>query len=357
MEHPIRAHLLAGRGVRIQVVRVNGTAYLRQAVEDGIARFASYMAEPPQREPDAVDEVEVNGDGHVTRASLESLIERRRCTEPCDITIFIGSALEAPQYRGQCMTRPNGSHAVVIYAPRLNRSKPPVLSLRLWWSIVVSHELFHALGLPADRGRRWCGPHCTNPGCILYARVDWRSVCRAIADFHATTDLCADCRREARQAGTEYDGDVLDELGEMGELIRLNPGVAWLCWRRAQMRCDRGDIASALEDQNRAVELDPDDGRSYAERAHIYLKLERYLDAGDDFAAALCLGSDEKASRNACNNLISLIDYLFTQPTVDAARALAITEQRAHTGDEDAEVAAWFDRAANAWGSPAGSID
>lgn len=74
------------------------------------------------------------------------------------------------------------------------------------WEWTITHELGHALRVPAQAERMWSGPHpgahCTRPECVMYAAADWRSVMSGLVNGWPLR-FCGPCEGEigAARAG------------------------------------------------------------------------------------------------------------------------------------------------------------
>jgi tetratricopeptide (TPR) repeat protein len=101
-------------------------------------------------------------------------------------------------------------------------------------------------------------------------------------------------------------GETYREMGRYGEAlddfnraIDLDPALEWLEWaiaNRGETYRRMGRYGEALADFNRAIELDPDDARTIGSRGETYQAMGRYQDALADFNRAInagaCMGDD-----------------------------------------------------------------
>ncbi len=121
---------------------------------------------------------------------LRPFAARRECLGDGWVSLIVIRGVPRGYAAAWCRRQRDGGHVVVAQARRVDRTKPPLVSHRRWWELVLAHELFHVLVPPEIRS----GPaHCGDPGCILYPGPDARSVLRVIRTLRLPSDLCGRC--------------------------------------------------------------------------------------------------------------------------------------------------------------------
>jgi predicted Zn-dependent protease len=90
------------------------------------------------------------------------------------------------------------SHPHIVAYNSININNAPVITDNQAWKIVLTHEVGHRLGVPANSDHNKAG-HCTSRECIMYARPDWQAVVSVI--FHGMPyDFCHKCKAELKEA-------------------------------------------------------------------------------------------------------------------------------------------------------------
>ena len=97
------------------------------------------------------------------------------------------------------------------------------------WELVLYHELGHALNIPYDKARISDGHHCKNPSCVMYQKMDMKSVSAAILRLGPPREYCKDCQAEIAEVLAEAPEKLHDEvqfkaMDMANALVRLNPG-------------------------------------------------------------------------------------------------------------------------------------
>jgi hypothetical protein len=90
----------------------------------------------------------------------------------------------------------DGHQQIVFSTEGINAMSGWFFSTRDAWTLVQTHELGHALGIPASADHAWADGHCTQPRCVLYPRMDARSVLSALFAFGPPRGFCGKCRGE-----------------------------------------------------------------------------------------------------------------------------------------------------------------
>lgn len=79
----------------------------------------------------------------------------------------------------------------------------PAPLARWLWSFVLTHELTHALHVPARPWHGWRAGHCTRPDCVLYPGLDVRSAWMTLRNLRRPRHACNWCADEVRAAMAE----------------------------------------------------------------------------------------------------------------------------------------------------------
>lgn len=99
-----------------------------------------------------------------------------------------------------------GGSLIVLQRREIVRRSGGLVERSKLWEWTLTHELGHALRVPADAGRTWSGPHpgahCTRPECVMYAAADWRSVASGLMNGWPLR-FCGECEGEIAAARGE----------------------------------------------------------------------------------------------------------------------------------------------------------
>jgi hypothetical protein len=103
--------------------------------------------------------------------------------------------------RGYAFPYSDRTNIVAYNATTINDA--PVISDTQAWKIVLTHEVGHRLGVPANKDHNKAG-HCTSRECIMYARPDWQAVVSVL--FHGMPyDFCDKCKAELEEGKKSCD--------------------------------------------------------------------------------------------------------------------------------------------------------
>ena len=98
--------------------------------------------------------------------------------------------------RGYAFSHSDKTNIVAYNGTTINDA--PVISDTQAWKIVLTHEVGHRLGVPANKEHNKAG-HCTSRECIMYAGPDWQAVVSVL--FHGMPyDFCDKCKTELENA-------------------------------------------------------------------------------------------------------------------------------------------------------------
>lgn len=105
------------------------------------------------------------------------------------------------QVRGYAFAHSDRTNIVAYNATSINNA--PVISDTQAWKIVLTHEVGHRLGVPANKEHNKAG-HCTSRECIMYARPDSKAVLSVL--FHGMPyDFCDKCKAELEEGKKSCD--------------------------------------------------------------------------------------------------------------------------------------------------------
>ena len=273
---PVYKPLVNGRLVRIEVIHVNGQTAPGKSLEEAIKGFSKYVAGEVRTLDGGDVELELGEDGALTEKQFELVVEKAEHHGTSDITFVLAPDFEffhsRGQYRSERRTDGQIRQSIKLNGRVIDRSASEILfvSRETFWQMVMLHELCHALGVPADRSHTWSYGHCTNPECILYRRVDTRSVLTAILRLGPPLDLCRKCREEIRKAQADR----------------------YLAFEHIR----RKDYQKAIAACNRVIEDSPDCLEAYSLRAVANYSLKAYAKAIADFKQVIRINPDHVSS-------------------------------------------------------------
>ena len=302
---PVYEPIVNGKLVRIEVIHVNGQTAPGESLEEAIKGFSKYVAGEVRTLDGGDVELELGEDGALTKEQFESVVEAAKYHSASDIAFVLAPDFEffhsRGQYRSERRTDGQIRQSIKLNGRVIDRSASeiPFVSRETFWQIVMLHELCHALGVPADRSHTWSYGHCTNPECILYRRVDTRSVLTAILRLGPPLDLCKKCREEIRKAQEAANGNFYDcsqPYDPSDEIIRLNPGNPQAYWYLAFEHIRRKDYQKAIAACNRVIKDSPDCLEAYSLRAFANYSLKAYAKAIADFKQVIRIDPDHVSS-------------------------------------------------------------
>lgn len=273
LSRPVFEPLVNGKLVTIELIRVNGTSAPDQSLKKALDGFDAYIAgnlELAQGESVTLD---LGDDGALTRQQFDSVIQSRKHTGPCAITLILVPDFDFSTNKGVYSGHyrvDETSHVIAINGKVMEKMARslPFVSRQKVWRLVILHELCHSLGLPTDRSHNWDGGHCTHPECVLYPGVDLRSVLTTIIRFGPPLELCSVCKAELKQARLPAGAELIDPdkpydlLDYLDGLVQLNPNNSRAYSLRAKVHVGLKDYAHAINDMNKAIELDSDNTAS-----------------------------------------------------------------------------------------------
>src|SRR5690606_21740741 len=94
------------------------------------------------------------------------------------------------------------------------------------------------------------------------------------------------------------------------EILATSPDIAEVFMNKGILHYKQGDYLDALDNANRAIELDEDKGIYYFNRSLVLTKMERYSEANENLLEAINLQPDHAPAWAAMgNNHIELENY------------------------------------------------
>lgn len=190
----------------IEVVSINNALSSEAVVEDAISCYRPYVVGEIKVLDCNYVNLNLGEDNAVSRQQLDEIINYRKCFGPTWITIVICPDMDFFSRKGFY----NGMwpqdepelirHSIAINAKTCNKnaSSIPFISSEKLTSLVILHELCHALRVPArnEHAKEGNNGHCSNPNCILYPAIDFNSSISAILHLGIPKGLCKKCQEE-----------------------------------------------------------------------------------------------------------------------------------------------------------------
>lgn len=293
---PVYEPLVNGKIVALEIISVNGQKAPDKSVERAIKTFSKYVAGEVQVVDGDPVQLNLGEDDALTKQQFESIVNGAKHHGPCAITVVIAADFDffykEGEYSYQWSNAGDIQQSIKLNARVIDESAPevPMTSRETFWQMVTLHELCHALRVPAHKSHSWSDGHCTNPRCILYPKVDGRSISASILHLGPPLGLCKECQAEIRKARKAAGGKFYDPsqpYDPSKEIIRLNPNNP-----RAYLFCTaeslkKRDYKKAITDCSRAISADPNCCEGYLLRATANHNLDNDAKAADDFKEAI----------------------------------------------------------------------
>lgn len=190
----------------IEVISVNNALRSETVIENAIDYYRPYVAGEIKILDCNYVTLDLGEDNAISRQQLNEIINPRENFGPTWISIVICPDMDffskkgffsaaAPKDRLDLVRQ-----CIIINAKTCNKqaSSIPFVSSERLTSLVILHELCHALRVPAGKHHMKKGNegHCSNPNCILYPAIDFNSALSAILHLGPPTGLCKQCREE-----------------------------------------------------------------------------------------------------------------------------------------------------------------
>lgn len=336
---PVYEPLVNGKIVTLEVISVNGQKAPDKSVEKAIKTFSKYVAGEVRTVDGDPVQLGLGDDDALTKQQFESIVDGAKHHGQCAIIIVIAADFDffykEGDYSYQWSSDGDIQQSIKLNARVIDESAPevPMVSRETFWQMVTLHELCHALGVPAHKSHSWSNDHCTNPRCILYPKVDGRSISASILHLGPPLDLCKTCRAEIRKAQKAASGKFYDPsqpYDRSEEVVRLNPGNPKAYLFCATENLKKRDYQKVITNCSRAISADPNCSEGYILRAMANHNLENDAKAADDFKEAI------RISPSHVSALQMLAWLLSTSPESDlrdggyaielAARACELTK-------------------------------
>ena len=128
-----------------------------------------------------------------------------------------------------------------------------------------------------------------------------------------------------RGLARKQQGDLAGAIQDYDRAIELDPQDPTAYNNRGNVRAEQKDLAGAIQDYDRAIELDPQDPTAYNNRGGLYLELRAWERARSDYERRVALSPE------------------------DALNAYVDLGIIAWRGEKTGEAKSWFERALSAW--------
>ncbi|HKK18126.1 MAG TPA: hypothetical protein VJ952_05540 [Opitutales bacterium] len=201
---PVNRTMIQADEVILDRVSVNGVRPPEKAWERCIQRLEKYVSGEIRVNPFIELSLPVNEEGYLTKNPEFSTKEQGLHHIAL---VFLPSS---PKVNRGLYQRFRDDRQMIAYDQEgIESSAHFLLSKAKIWEIVLFHEIGHALGVPYQADRRWAKNHCRHAWCVMYPRVDYRSVLSVLFSGYPD-DFCRDCRAEieALLEGKTVEGNV-----------------------------------------------------------------------------------------------------------------------------------------------------
>jgi tetratricopeptide (TPR) repeat protein len=259
--------LVNGRLVTIELIAVNEQFFPVRSLEKAVRKWDQYIAgavEITQGQPVKLD---LGEDRALSNKQFEEIVLRCKYSGQSAINLIVAPDFEYFKTRGRYKYESPGRNVrqtISINAKICNESasKIPLVSEEDFWSVVILHELCHALNVPARKMHAHVdGQHCAKPECVLYSRVDARSVTAGILTLGPPRGLCRLCREEILEAQKAAGGEFYDNskyYDRFKDLIALNPGSIDAYAQAGLQYMSEKDYDKAVESLSALLEKSPE---------------------------------------------------------------------------------------------------
>ncbi len=227
----MRVHepLVNAETLTIEVMNVNGTACPGNSFQEAVSKFDEYVLGDVRIVNSDPVQLDLGDDGALSKTQFDELLSKSQYAGQSVINFVVAPDYEYMDNRGTSAWLKNNEgirNVISINAKKCNKDYP-FISQEDFWRVVILHELCHSLNVPARKSHVQGGRHCTDPGCVLYPKIDIFSAMAGIVNLGSPEGLCKQCKEEVQQShklanGTFYDDSKI--FNRFGGLIELNPG-------------------------------------------------------------------------------------------------------------------------------------
>lgn len=193
---PVNQAMLTAPVVTLHLISINGAEPPPEALDFAVEWMGQYVAGEVMVTEWAHLSYPTDDDGRIDWFTVRS---DDVPPSPSDVALAFGPDV-AGVNRGVFTLFEDGWQQIIFNVAGIEGTANILLSERRVWEIVLVHELGHVLGVPADSSHIWREGHCTDPTCVIYPTIDWRSVIAGIAHGGPPDDLCEKCRTELARA-------------------------------------------------------------------------------------------------------------------------------------------------------------
>lgn len=188
--------MLRADRVTIYPISVHGAYPPESAIESAVERLRpSFQGDVIVEDPAHI-EIEGADEGAI---SIPVVSSQQVKPGPGVITLVFVPEVKG-DFRGIYIAFDDARQQITFDAKAISEMTMPFFNKRQAWEVVITHELGHVIGVPADAEHKWDKGHCTDPSCVMYPGVDPRSVIRAIVSLGPPMDLCGKCEAEITRA-------------------------------------------------------------------------------------------------------------------------------------------------------------
>lgn len=205
LDHQPYEPIINAQVLTIQPISINGALTSEKVLHKAIAHYKPYVAgEIKILDCDYID-LDLGENNAVSGPQLDKIVNAKDFG-PTRITIVFCpdidffSKKKFYQFARQEDNPKLTWHLIFINTRTCNKAacSIPFISSESLTSLVLLHELCHALNVPARKNHMMQNNerHCANTNCILYPKIDLQSVLSGILRLGPPTQLCKMCREE-----------------------------------------------------------------------------------------------------------------------------------------------------------------
>lgn len=182
--------------VYLDVVSVDGQAVPEEALQRAVTRLTAHTIGQFVIRPTVELRLPESAEGQVPRGRIappdaEGQLDR--------VALVFARNVEGGS-RGVFMRMQDDWQQILFSSQRIQETASVFFLEDQVWEFVIYHELGHALGVPESAGHRWHAGHCTHPDCVMYPKIDARSITTFLIRQGPPMDFCRRCAAEIRAA-------------------------------------------------------------------------------------------------------------------------------------------------------------